>query len=537
MSRQALRAILFSFIAGSMLAVQAAALAETNSSSIIYRINSSNERQEMMVNTSRILTLERKIPQAQVNNPEILTLTPLSPTEIQLAAKKAGVTQVNLWDENNQIFTVDVVVYGDTRELQMILDEQFPNASLKVRGISNGVLISGFVDQPHDVQAIVQIAEQFYPQKVSTRLQVGGVQQVLLHVKVMEVSRTKLRALGFDWTYLSGPTQIVSAAAGIISAASGDGGGTPVDSSGNFRFNVVSGSSTFWGFLDAMRQDNMAKLLAEPTLVTVSGRPAYFQSGGEVPVTTGGGLGVPANTVYKPYGTQINFVPIVLGNGRIRLEVRPQVSEVDASRGLGDQPAFRTRQVDTGVEMKAGQTLAIAGLIQNRVESERRGIPWVSELPYIGVAFRNTREEMNEVELIVLVTPELVEGMDAEQVPPCGPGMETTSPDDPELYLKGYLEVPFCCNGQGCAQCAGAAPMPGMIGSQGGQTIRPGEIRSPAPSQSGPAEPLTAPSASTSRPITRTAAPLRTAQPLPPASTSVQPLPGMIGPVGYDQAR
>ncbi len=231
-----------------------------------------------------------------------------------------------------------------------------------------------------------------------------------------------------------------------------------------------------------------------------------------------------------------NFVPIVLGNGRIRLEVRLQVSEVDASRGLGDQLAFATRQVDTGVEMKAGQTLAIAGLIQN-LPNRSGGEYRVSELLYIGVAFRNTREEMNEVELIVLVTPELVEGMDAEQVPPCGPGMDTTSPDDPELYLKGYLEVPFCCNGQGCAQCAGAAPMPGMIGSQGGQTIRPGEIRSPAPSQSGPAEPLTAPSASTSRPITRTAAPLRTAQPLPPASTSVQPLPGMIGPVGYDQAR
>ena len=188
MSRQALSAMLFFLIAGSMLAVPVAASAETNAASIIHRINSSNEQQEMMVNSSRILTLERKIPQAQVNNPEILTLTPLSPTEIQLAARKAGVTQVNLWDENNQIFTVDVVVYGDTRELQMILDEQFPNASLKVRGISSGVLISGFVDQPYDVQAIVQIAEQFYPQKVSTRLQVGGVQQVLLHVKVMEVS-------------------------------------------------------------------------------------------------------------------------------------------------------------------------------------------------------------------------------------------------------------------------------------------------------------------------------------------------------------
>ncbi len=248
-----------------MLAAQAAALAETNTSSIIYRINSSNERQEMMVNTSRILTLERKIPQAQVNNPEILTLTPLSPTEIQLAAKKAGVTQVNLWDENNQIFTVDVVVYGDTRELQMILDEQFPNASLKVRGISNGVLISGFVDQPHDVQAIVQIAEQFYPQKVSTRLQVGGVQQVLLHVKVMEVSRTKLRALGFDWTYLSGPTQIVSAAAGSsprrpVTEAERPSTAAAISASTSSADRARSGGSL------TPCQDNMAKLLAEPTL-------------------------------------------------------------------------------------------------------------------------------------------------------------------------------------------------------------------------------------------------------------------------------
>lgn len=535
MFRQALRALLFVSTAGSILTVVATAFAETNTSSIIYRINSSNERQEMMVNTSRILTLERKIPQAQVNNPDILALTPLSPTEIQLAAKKAGVTQVNLWDENNQIFTVDVVVYGDTRELQMIFDEQFPNASLKVRGIAEGVLISGFVDQPHDVQAIVQIAEQFYPKRVSTRLQVGGVQQVLLHVKVMEVSRTKLRALGFDWAYLSGPTQIVSAAAGIIGAATD--GGVPGEGGSNFRFNVVSGSSTFWGFLEAMRRDNMAKLLAEPTLVTVSGRPAYFQSGGEVPVTTGGGLGVPANTVYKPYGTQINFVPIVLGNGRIRLEVRPQVSEVDASRGLNDQPAFRTRQVDTGVEMKAGQTLAIAGLIQNRVESERQGLPWISELPYIGAAFRSTREEMNEVELIILVTPELVEGMEADQVPPCGPGMQTTSPDDPELYLKGYLEVPFCCDGRGCPQCAGATVMPGMIGSEGGQAVEPGQLRSPAVPQSSPPQAPTLPPASASRPITRTATPLPPARPVPPAASSVQPLPGLIGPVGYDQVR
>lgn len=377
MVRQAIGALVFSFIAGSMLGlpIPAAETDANRSGSIIHRIHSASERQQLVVNTSRILTLDRKIPQAQVNNPEILDLTPLSPTEIQLAAKKAGVTQVNLWDEDNRIYTVDVIVYGDTRELELILSEQFPNASLKVRGYADSVLVSGYVDQAHDVPSIIQIAETFYPNKVTSRLQVGGVQQVLLHVKVMEVSPTKLRALGFDWSYISGANFITSTAAGVLSAVTDN----PAELGGNFRFNVINGPTTFFGVLEAMRHDNMAKLLAEPTLVTVSGRPASFQCGGEVPVVTGGAVGVSPNTTYKPYGTQVDFVPIVLGNGRIRLEVRPEVSEIDASRGTADQPAFRNRRVDTGVEMEAGQTLAIAGLIETKIESSRQGLPWISE--------------------------------------------------------------------------------------------------------------------------------------------------------------
>lgn len=563
MVRQAIGALLLFSIAGStwILPAYGAETAINRSASLIHRINSANERQQMVVNTSRILTLERKIPQAQVNNPEILDLTPLSPTEIQLAAKKAGVTQVNLWDEDNNIFTVDVIVFGDTRELEMILSEQFPNASLKVRGYADSVLISGYVDQGHDVTSIIQIAQTFYPNKVTTRLQVGGVQQVLLHVKVMEVSRTKLRALGFDWTYLSGPTQIASAAAGLLVP----GEGTDAPTGGNFRFNVVSGPSTFFGILEAMRRDNMAKLLAEPTLVTVSGRPASFQSGGEVPVVTGGGLGVPANTVYKPYGTQVDFVPIVLGNGRIRLEIRPEVSEIDGARSVDGQPAFRNRRVDTGVEMEAGQTLAIAGLIQTRIEEERRGLPWVSELPYVGAAFRRTEEERNEVELLIFVTPELVAGMNADQVPPCGPGMQTDSPNDWELYLKGYVEVPDCCsvcNGRGCTTCDGAgetnATMPAMIDAGSGRAVEldeipaPGSRQTPAPetipppvpapkTQGSPAAPevptAAAPVANRKhRPIVTNETSAPKIQPVSTGTRATSQLPGLIGPIGYDSA-
>ena len=110
----------------------------------------------------------RRIPQAQVNNPDIVQLTPLSPNQIQLSAKKTGVTQVNLWDEKGQIYSVDVIVFGDARELTMLLRSEFPHCSLRVRPISGGVLISGFVDQPEHVQSIVQIAEEYYPKVLKT---------------------------------------------------------------------------------------------------------------------------------------------------------------------------------------------------------------------------------------------------------------------------------------------------------------------------------------------------------------------------------
>ena len=562
MVRQAIGALLVFSIAGSIWGMTAVA-AETNvsrSASIIHRITSANERQQMVVNTSRILKLERKIPQAQVNNPEILDLTPLSPTDIQLAAKKAGVTQVNLWDEDNNIYTVDVVVYGDTRELEMILSEQFPNASLKLRGFADSVLVSGFVENAHDVTSIVRIAETFYPNRVTTRLQVGGVQQVLLHVKVMEVSRTKLRDLGFDWAYISGNNVVASAAAGLLADATVATGTDPASvefNAGNFRFNVVNGPSTFFGILEAMRRDNLAKILAEPTLVTVSGRPATFQSGGKVPVVNGGGLGVPANTQYVEYGTKVDFVPIVLGNSRIRLEVRPDVTEIDGARTVDGQYAFRSRYVDTGVELEAGQTLAIAGLIQTRIESYRTGLPWVSELPYVGAAFRRTREERNEVELLILVTPELVSGMDAEQVPPCGPGMKTASPGDWELYMKGYLEVPNCCSscgGDGCDACSGpdSPSMPTMMLDSGeGQVIEMHEIPAPQPQESPVPKPLPespapqtvpndAPSASSSagirqsRPVGSSATPGPMTLPVSTGSVRTSELPGLIGPIGYD---
>jgi pilus assembly protein CpaC len=202
----------------------------------------------------------------------------------------------------------------------------------------------------------------------------------------------------------------------------------------------------------------------------------------------------------------LDFVPYVLGNGRVLLDLYASISEPDPTNSSGGVPSLKGREVDTRVELRAGQTLAIAGLLEQRVEASNSGLPWLSEIPYVGAAFSSKSYETNEVELLVLVTPEIADGMDPGQVPTCRPGLETTDPSDWELFFKGYLEVPNCCPKEP-AVCqvptgyppagggAGLTPVEGSLGRQNPQNP-PGENQM--------------------------------------AMNPQPPEPGFIGPVGYD---
>jgi pilus assembly protein CpaC len=482
---------------------------------LLFHVEGASQRLEMTVNSSRILTLPEKIPQAQVNNPELLELTPLSATQVQVHAKKAGVTQINLWDEDNEIRTIDVVIFGDAAELNMALRAVFPRASLRVIPLANSAIVTGYVDRPDDVSRVIQISQDYYPNIINS-ITVGGVQQVLLSVKVMEVSRTKLRALGFDFAQFSGGDSVISTVSGLIASSSN---GQVVTSGGEtFALGFVDGNNAFFGVLEALRQNDLMKVLAEPKLVTVSGRPAFFNVGGEFPILVPQSLGT-VSIEYKKFGTQVDFVPIVLGNGNIRLEVRPRVSEVDNTRSVQINnttvPGLRVREIDTGAEMRAGQTLALAGLIQTRTEAQTRGLPWISEVPWIGVPFRRVQEQENEVELLIMVTPHLVEAMDPCEVPPCGPGLMTESPNDCELFGRAYIEVPRCGPGPDHYP-AGPGPEvlpagPAYYGPQDG--VDPAVEPTP-PSPSGSEPTLPAPMSS------RAAPPRRTTKRLPSAAES-----------------
>ncbi|MBI2481920.1 MAG: pilus assembly protein N-terminal domain-containing protein, partial [Planctomycetia bacterium] len=290
-----------------------------------FNVSGPVERLEMIVNTSRILTTEHKVPQLLVENQGVVRAQPISPNQVQLSALKAGFTTLTVWDENQGEHTIDVLVYGDARELENLLMTEFPEATLRVRPLASSVVISGYVPRAEMVSRIVRMAEDYYP-SVINNITIGGVQQILLHVKLMEVSRTKLRQLGFDWANFNGNDAIVQSVAGLISTANVSAGTATTANGETIAFGIVNNANSFFGFIDALRQYNLVKVLAEPTLVTVSGRPASFSSGGEFPIIVPQSLGT-VSVEYRQFGTRVDFVPIVLGNGRVRLEVRPQVSE------------------------------------------------------------------------------------------------------------------------------------------------------------------------------------------------------------------
>ena len=523
---------------------------DNNAPGVKFKVLGESERMTMIVNTSRIVEFPFEVPKMLVNNPDLVRVIPLSPKSIQVSALKQGTTQLNVWSTDDTITSIDIVINGDVQELEGVLKNEFPEAALRLRTLNSSLHISGFVPKAESVSQIVRIAQDYFP-SVINGMTVGGVQQVVLHVKVMEVSRTKLRSLGFDWANISSNGFVVQGASSL--AASGTTG-FPLGAS-TFRFGIADGSNNFQGFLEALERNNLATLLSEPTLTTVSGRPASFNVGGQIPIPVPQALGV-TTIEYREFGTRIDFVPIVLGNGKVRLDVRAEVTEVDpsisAAVGAGTVPGFRSRNAETGAEMKTGQTMAIAGLVFNKKDASVRGFPWLMDMPWAGAAFRRTSHTENELELIIMVTPEFSEAMDASEVPPCGPGQLSASPTDVELYYRGYLEVPKPCgNGnsppgfQGNGKGHGHEELPAPV-TNGGQSAR-----RPTPAQPAAYPPLRTAQQPRTAAIGTGATPAKTvsasqnrtsptnasnpAAGVPKPSAGAKPK--LIGPLGYDDLR
>lgn len=424
---------------------------------------------ELVERLAKQIEAPAKLKRVDGFDPEVLDVKALSPTKLRLSALGQGYTTILLTDEKDQKYVIEVFIKGDARHLQAIISNRFPNSSVDAFKINDGVILTGWVSQPDHITQITEIADQFYP-KVLNQMRVGGVQQVKLKCKVMEVQRSKLRQMGFNWLGVT-DNGYVASTPGQLTTVSGITL-TPGATSVNFSDSTIGAASTAFGFVsdavsiqayfDALKTEGLLKVLAEPTLVTMNGRPAKMHSGGEFPIIVPQSLGT-VSIEWKPFGVTMEAVPIVLGEGRVRMEVQPEVSERDFSNAVTlasiTVPGLLTRKVNTQVEMKFGQTLMLAGLLGWRQVAQTRKVPLLGELPYAGALFRRVNYDDVETDLVILMTPELVAPMDAGTVPQVGPGLGTGVPTDRELYWMGLIEVPNygdgCnrCQNKGCPQC------------------------------------------------------------------------------------
>ena len=408
-----------------------------------FEVNESVDTIEIITGSSRRLTFDYDVPELMVENPEVIKATAMSSNQILITGLKAGVSTINVSDANQNVQTISVHVVVDVRKLEKAIAVHYPNSLIKVHALQSGIVLSGHIAKPEDMTNVVAIAKDYFPTTVINKLQVQGAQTVAIKVKVYEVSRSKLRSLGIDWAIGSRNFSAVNSISDLIQSV---GDGTVTATGQDLSIGVIdnNGSASFNAFLTALEQNNLAKLLDQPVLVAQNGRPAEFLSGGEIPIAVASGLGT-TTIEFRPFGTKLDLVPIVHGGGEVTLEVRAEVSEIanDLSGDTG-VPGFRVRRVNTGVRMKIGHTLALAGDYREEVESEVRGIPKLMDGSIWGPLFRNVQETKNETELVFVITPRFIEGVEGHQVPRLGPGRLTQSPSDRELYINGYNEVPRC---------------------------------------------------------------------------------------------
>jgi pilus assembly protein CpaC len=426
---------------------------------------------------AKIVELKSRITTVYGFDPEVVNVTKVDmhPNEIRVHALSPGVTSLVLVDEANKSYTVEVFVIGDVRHLQAYLKNLFPNDAVTAVAVRESVVLRGYVSVPENIPRIIDIAKEFYP-NVINQMEVGGDQEIQLKVRVIEIDRTKLRQLGFNFfgstnnAFLAGIpgglTPLSTLATPIAAApALGVDPTKFTTAAPTLLGGVVNNNYTLSMFLNALESESLLKILASPVLTTTNGTPANLLSGGEFPILVPQSLGT-VTVQWKEYGVRLTAVPLLLGNGRVRLNLQPEVSQKDLSNSVTTQgltvPALTTRRVNTSVEMRFGETFMLGGLIEVQDVAQTNKVPWLGELPYVGAIFRTVSYQSIETELVIMVTPTLAGAMADCQTPPGGPGMYSDQPTDHELFAYGMIEVPsygsHCANN--CGNCGNGSAGP-----------------------------------------------------------------------------
>jgi pilus assembly protein CpaC len=392
------------------------------------------------VGKSQVIELAAPYSDLMIADPKIADVLPLTNHSVYVVGKGMGSTALTIYGPGKRLIAAaNVVVSADIEGLKGRLGELLPEEhDIAVRAANQSIVVSGTVGSPVALQKTLALAESYAPTKVVNMLGVEGTQQVMLSVRFVEMNRSTAKDLRLNvQRTASGGNPSIAVITGDTLVANA---GALVNSFGALK-GVWNGNLEV--LLDALETKNLAKTLAEPNLVAMSGDTASFLAGGEfpIPISQSNGTGGAAPTItveFKQFGVSLAFTPTILKDGLINVVVNPEVSSIDPTIsvdvGVIKVPGIKVRRAHTTVELRDGESFTVAGLLTQDYQNQVRQFPFVGDIPILGALFRSNGYQRNETELVIVVTPHLV-------VPRRGrialPGDGFVPPSDFELFLLG----------------------------------------------------------------------------------------------------
>ncbi len=414
------------------------------------RVVKSGTSSRLSVPMNRAIVVESDVPFAELSiaNPGIADISSLSDRTIYLLGKSPGRTTLTLLDASGRLITnVDVQVATDVAEFKERLRQILPGEQIEVRTANDGIVLSGTVSSTQRLQRALDLAERYAPERVSNLMGVGGVQQVMLKVRFAEMQRSVSKSLSSSLALgggigsdigISGGTGTTGNAGGVANSLAGTIPGSN-DNAGAVLFGFNAGSTQVGLLLEALEQKGVVRFLAEPNLVSLSGQEAKFLAGGEYPVPVSQEDGR-TSVQYKPFGVEMSFIPRVVDKDLINLELNAAVSAIDPSNSLTlnsgfTLASFSRRETSTTIEMRDGESFAIAGLLQDDFTDNTSQLPWIGDVPVLGALFRSADYQRSQTELVIIVTAHLVTPTRGDAL--ALPTERIKPPTEKDLFLYG----------------------------------------------------------------------------------------------------
>lgn len=373
---------------------------------------------------SAVMRHQSDIKRVSITNSDIADVNVVSAREVVIYGKQPGATSLLVWTNGHRQrhYSYTVHVPADVAALEAALQNFFPDDSVQARAVGNTIYLNGYARTPRARTRIVDLAEKFGPNmSVLEDIRTADEGQILLKVRFAEVSRSSLEQLGLNLMRMD-PDNPRGDDEGALSPGAGrpfggnflDGSGPDQTFSDAVNLFLFHDASNIGAFLQALKDKGIFRSLAEPNLMTLPGEEASFLAGGEFPypVVQGSGGRDAVTIQFKEFGVRLKFLPTITDNGRIRLQVAPEVSSLDFSGGLESSgfriPALLSRRAETAVELGHGQTFAIAGLIDDKLVENSSKVPILGDIPILGALFSSKEMRKNRTELLVLVTPYVI---------------------------------------------------------------------------------------------------------------------------------